>query len=371
MSAGMRPLVIDADGHVTEPPTMWEQYLEARFRDRAPRFALDDAGRPCQLLDGRPIMRHALRLTLPAGYPETSYVPRAGGFDPQERLRDLDTEGIDVAVLFPSVGLYVSDATDPALVTALCRAYNDWLADYCRAAPARLIGIALLPLIDVPAAVRELERATTQLGFRGAFFRPNPYAARPIHHPDYEPLWACAAALGVPVTVHEGLSDWVPTLGRDRFENPAMLHVVSHPFEQMAACAGLVLSGVLERHPTLTVAFLESGAAWLPYWLHRLDEHAEIWGHLLPGLRMKPSEYFRRQCMISTEPGEEAIDAVVAHVGEDHVMWASDYPHPDAPFPGAVTKTLAAMGQLSAVARGKILGTNAARLYGLDARARC
>jgi predicted TIM-barrel fold metal-dependent hydrolase len=289
------PLVIDADGHVTEPPMLWDEYLEARFRERAPRFTLDPEGRPCQIADGRHIMRHALRLTLPPGYPEVAYVPRAGGFDPQARLRDLDSEGIDVAVLYPSVGLYVSDVTDPELLGGLCRAYNHWLADYCRAAPERLIGIALLPLADVAASVRELERATGEHGFRGAFCRPNPYADRPIHHPDYEPLWACAASLGVPVTVHEGLSDVVPTLGRERFENPAMLHVVCHPFEQMAACAGLVLSGVLERHPTLKVVFLESGAAWLPYWLHRLDEHCETWGHLLPGLTMKPSEYFRRQ----------------------------------------------------------------------------
>jgi predicted TIM-barrel fold metal-dependent hydrolase len=362
----MSDLVVDADGHVTEPPTLWDQYLEPRFRDRAPRFTLDAEGRPCQIADGRHIMRHAMRLTLPPGYPETAYVPRAGGFDPHERLRDLDSEGIDVAVLFPSVGLYVSDVTEPTLLAALCRAYNDWLADYCRADPSRLVGIALLPLADVPAAIRELERTTAAYGFRGAFCRPNPYAGRPIHHPDYEPFWACAASLGVPVTVHEGISDWVPTLGRDRFDNPAMLHVLSHPFEQMAACAGLILSGVLERHPRLTVAFLESGAAWLPYWLHRLDEHCETWGHHLPGLRLKPSEYFRRQCVVSTEPGEEAVDAVVAHVGEDYVVWASDYPHPDATFPGAVTRSLEAMTGLTATARQKIFGANAVRLYGLE-----
>jgi uncharacterized protein len=361
----MSALVIDADGHVTEPPTLWDTYLEPRWRDRAPRFALDPDGRPCAMADGRLIMRHALHLTLPPGYPDTPYTPRPGGFDARERLRDLDSEGIDVAVLFPSIGLYVSDVTDPELLVALCRAYNDWLAEYCRADPTRLVGVALLPLADVPAAIRELERTTAEYGFRGAFFRPNPYAGRPIQHPDYEPFWACAAALGVPVTVHEGLSDWVPTLGRERFENPAMLHVVCHPFEQMAACSGLILSGVLERHPTLRVAFLESGAAWLPYWLHRLDEHCETWGHLLPGLHLKPSEYFRRQCMISTEPGEDAVDAVVAHVGEDHVVWASDYPHPDATFPGAVTKTVEAMAGLTVRAREKILGANAARLYGI------
>jgi predicted TIM-barrel fold metal-dependent hydrolase len=360
-----RPRVIDADGHVTEPPTLWEEYVEPRFRERVPRFALDDAGRPCQLLDGRPIMRHALRLTLPAGYPDVAYLPRPGGFDPQERLRDLDAEGIDAVVLFPSVGLYLSDVTDAPLLAASCHAYNAWLADYCRAAPARLIGIALLPLVDVAAAVRELEHATERLGFRGAFVRPNPYAGRPIHHPAYEPLWACAASLGVPVTVHEGISDWVPTLGRDRFENPAMLHVLSHPFEQMAACAGFILTGILERHPRLRVAFLECGAAWLPYWLHRLDEHWETWGHLLPDVRMRPSDYFRRQCVVSTEPGEEAIDAVIAHVGDDVVVWASDYPHPDATFPGAVAKTLGALRTVPEGSRRKILGTNAARLYGL------
>jgi len=367
MTIGSEPRarVIDADGHVTEPPTLWEEYLEACFRERAPRFTIGPDGRPCQIADGRHIMRLAMELTLPPGYPEVPYTARVGGFDPAARLVDLDSEGIDVAVLFPSLGLFVSDVTEPALQAALCRAYNDWLADYCRRAPDRLVGVALLPLVDVPAAIRELERATGKHGFRGAFFRPNPYAGRPIHHPDYEPFWDSAAALGVPVTVHEGLSDVAPTLGRERFENPAMLHVLSHPFEQMAACAGLVLGGVLERHPTLKVAFLESGAAWLPYWLHRLDEHWETWGHLLPAVRTRPSEYFRRQCMISTEPGEEAIDAVVAHVGDDNVVWASDYPHPDATFPGAVTKTLAAMGGVGAAARRKILGDNAARLYGL------
>src|SRR5262245_5058205 len=137
----------------------------------------------------------------------------------------------------------------------------------------------------------------------------------------------------------------------------------------MAACVGLVMGGVLERHPRLKVAFLESGAGWLPYWLHRMDEHWETWRRVLPDLPQKPSAYVLRQCTISTEPGEEMIDAVVAHVGEDNVVWASDYPHPDATFPGAVTKTLDAMRTLSPRVRAKVLAENAARLYGLALRA--
>jgi predicted TIM-barrel fold metal-dependent hydrolase len=365
MSEASRLPVIDADGHVVEPPTLWAEYVEKPYRHRAPRLAVDERGRPCQLLDDRIIMRHAMLLTLGPDYDFARVEFRAGGWDPHARLRDLDSEGIDVVVLFPSISFYLSEVADPGLLAALCRAYNDWLRDYCRAAPERLVGVAMLPLVDVDASIRELERATEQLGFRGAFFRPNPYAGRPIHHPVYERFWERAAALGVPVTVHEGLSDGIPTLGRERFENPAMLHVLSHPFEQMAACAGLIMTGVLDRHPQLRVVFLESGSGWLPYWLDRLDGHWQTWGKLLPALRMKPSEYFKRQCMISTDPEDGVVEAVVRTLGDDCVVWASDYPHPDAHFPGAVGASLETMAGLSPASRAKIFAHNAARLYGL------
>ncbi len=358
--------VVDADGHVVELPNLWTEYLEARYRDRAPRLILDEHGRPCQLLDDKIVARHAMLLTIG---PEANFDGirrRPGGWDPKLRLEDMDSEGIDVAMLFPSLSFYVCEAEDPKLDAALCRAYNDWLADYCRASPDRLLGVALLPLRDLDAAVRELERATERLGFRGAFFRPNPYAGRPIHHPGYDRFWQSAASLGVPICVHEGISDTLPTLGRDRFENAAMLHVLSHPFEQMAACAGLILAGVLERHPSLRFAFLESGSGWLPFWLNRLDSHWETWRKLLPAVHVKPSELFARQCFISFEPDDEVVEAVVNLVGDDCVVWASDYPHPDSHFPGAVTKTLETLANVTPAAREKILGTNAARLYGLD-----
>jgi len=361
--------VIDADGHVTEPPTVWTEYVEEAYRGRAPRFALDEHGYPCQVVGDRIAMRDAMLLTLGPERSFAGYTPRAGGFDPAARLADLDTEGIDLAVLYPSIGLYFSDVDDAKLQAALCRAYNRWLADYCRLAPSRLVGVALLPLLDVDESMRELENAVERLGFRGAFMRPNPYGGRPIHHPVYDRLWNCAESLGVPIAVHEGLSDTMPTLGRDRFDNAAIRHVLSHPFEQMAACAGFVLAGVLERHPKLRVVFLESGCGWLPYWLERMDEHWETWRALLPLVRQPPSEYFRRQCMISMDPGEAIVEAVVRHAGEDLIVWASDYPHPDATFPGAVTKTLAVLEPVPASVRRKILAENASRLYGLDVAA--
>ena len=358
-------LVIDADGHVVELPTIWQEYAEPRYRDRAPTFAVDEHGDPCQVFDGKIISRHAIRLSQE---PDGSFgaAARPGGWDPKHRLQDMDSEGIDVAVLFPSLAFFLCEADDHDLEAALCRAYNDWLADYCKADRRRLVGISLLPLGDLDLAIAELERSTERLGFRGAFFRPNPYAGRPIHHPANERFWQCAESLGVAIAVHEGLSDGLPTLGRERFENPVMLHVLCHPFEQMSAAAGLILTGVMERHPGLRFAFLESGSGWLPFWLERLDSHVEVWGRHLPACPEKPSDYFRRQCFISCEPDDRVVRSVVEHVGDDCVVWASDYPHPDACFPGSVKTTLESLEGVPEASRGKILGTNAARLYGLD-----
>lgn len=359
--------VIDADGHVVELPTLWPEYLEERYRDRAPRFTTDENGRVCQVLGDQIISRHAVALSTDAAGAFHGNTRREGGWDPKRRIEDMDAEGIDAAVLFPSLSFFFCESRDPGLDAALCRAYNDWLADYCRAAPERLVGVALLPLQDLDLAIAELERCTARHGFRGAFFRPNPYAGRPIHHPAYERFWECAASLDVAVAVHEGLSDGLPTLGRDRFENPAMLHVLSHPFEQMSACAGLILTGVTERHPKLRFAFLESGSGWLPYWLDRLDSHFETWPRFLPALKQKPSEYFLRQCFVSCEPDDECVRAVLEHVGDECVVWASDYPHPDSHFPGAVERTLGALEGVPEASRARVLGANAARLYRLDA----
>ncbi len=333
-----RPFVVDADGHVMEPPALWGEHLEQRFRSRMPRPARDENGRFGYVVDDRFIMRVASSLATRPRTPDGK-LP-AGGWDPVQRLCDMDSEGIDVAVLYPTVSFFFPEVGDPALHAALCRAYNDWLAGFCRSDPRRLIGVALLPLDDVEASIRELERTTAEHGFRGAFFRPNPYAGRPIQHPCYEPFWDCAASLGVAIAVHEGISDSLPTLGRGRSENPVLLHLMSHPFEQMAACAGLILGGVMERHPALRFVFLESGCGWLPYWLERMDGHWETWTSHLRPVKHKPSDYFRRQCFVSMDPDDALAPAVVERVGDECLVWASDYPHIDAPFPGAVKQTL-------------------------------
>ena len=165
--------------------------------------------------------------------------------------------------------------------------------------------------------------------------------------------------------VHEGSGAYLPTAGADRFPGQWFFtHTISHPFEQMLASLSFICKGVLERFPQLKVVFLESGAGWLPYWLWRMDEHFEKLPFQVPWLKMKPSEYFRRQCYISCEPDEDNLGAIVQAVGEDRILFASDYPHWDSTFPGA-PKAILDRTDIGPEAKKKILGENALRLLGI------
>jgi uncharacterized protein len=288
-----------------------------------------------------------------------------GGSDPGARIMDMDAEGIDVAVLYPTIGLYFWALEDPAAAAALARAYNDWLAEFCSAAPDRLFGAGMLPMQDPGAAVDELRRFHQESAFRAAFVRPNPCNGRVLSDPAYEPLWEEAEAIGLPIAIHEGSSVTIPTLGADRPFNALVLHTVSHPFEQMMACAELIAEGVMERHPSLRFVFLESGATWGAFWPQRMDEQVHGFGGYCPQMVLKPSEYFARQCWISADVDESALAAVVPVIGAERIVWGSDYPHHDATFPGAVTELRHTLRSLSASVQEKILGANAKQLYRL------
>ena len=287
--------VVDADGHVVEPLSAWA----ALPHTHKPAISADDHGYEHVTVGGTEILAVPLGTLARPGSTfddPSAFRPLAdalpGGADPVARLADMDVEGIDQAVLFPTIGLYFSVVEDPEAAVGLAVAYNDWLAGYCAADGARLFGAAMLPLQDPAAAAHELRRAVTQLGFVAGFVRPNPCLGRSLSDRAYEPLWDAAEDLDVPIAVHEGSSVIVPTLGSDRPFNPLILHAVSHSFESMLACAQFMAFGVLERHPDLRVVFLESSGGWAPFWLERLDEQAESFGGFCPDLTLRPSEYF-------------------------------------------------------------------------------
>ena len=352
--------IIDADGHVEEPESLWPEYLEAKYQHLAPLRVIDNRGRTRIMVGGHMI---------PYKGPSAPDAPerRPGGTYPDQRILDMDLEGLDVAVLYPSLCLPMAAVDRLDALVALDQAYNNWLFDYCKGREERLVGIALVPQIDVYEAMEETKRCVEQLGFKGIALRPNVMSGRTIDHPAYGPLWSLLESLDVPLTIHEGTTQNIQLqAGTERYDNYLMVHAVSHPHEQQMALMSLICGGVLERHPKLRVAFLESGAGWIGHWLDRLDRHVEHLGYLSFPLSLEPREYFLRQCFISADPDESMIPGTISVLGDDNLLFATDYPHTDGFFPTAVS-TLSTREDISPSSKKKMLQDNPIRLYKLPA----
>ena len=370
--------VVDADGHICEPPNLWEQYMDPKFREGCPKLVTFEDGAEIFRIEGDVAIdlgRGKKRVSFGGvgaiGAREGKVSPsipylqgRKGGFDPHARIPDMDAEGIDAAFLYPSLGLFLGAVKDPEFAAATCRAYNRWLADYCKPYPERLFGAAMLPMQSVEGAVQELRYAMNELDFRAGFIRPNPYNGRVLHDPDYEPLWTEAQDLGFSIGIHGGAESGQQTLAMDRFQQGgAVRHCVAHTFEMMAAATSLIMCGVCDRFPRLKVAFLESGGGWMAGWLDRMDRHFDDVGMNDTGLSTRPSEIFRRQCFISFEPVERSLALLADYLGSDNILWATDYPHLDG-FTDA-PKMIKAMG-LPPQTLANVLAGGAKRYYGLQ-----
>jgi len=230
----------------------------------------------------------------------------------------MDEEGIDVAVISPSWGLFALAVPDldPRLAAAMARAYNNWLYDFCAPDRQRWLGAGMILPFDVNDAVTESRRWVHELGFRGVFLRPNLVHGRNWHDPYYEPLWSTLEALGVPIGFHEGDTAALLHVGEQFGDNTMLSHTFSYPVEQMLAAASFCGGGILARHPNRRVAFLEGNCSWLPFFWWRLDEHWERMGDVhAPELTMAPSAYWKRQCFASAEADKEPIKYTIDYLG--------------------------------------------------------
>jgi predicted TIM-barrel fold metal-dependent hydrolase len=376
--------IIDADGHVLEPADLWEQYLGPGEHDRGVHLRVNADGLEYLEIDGAPLtllspgalgMLGAMGDGTAAMGPDRRYMevmPR-GACDAKDRVAWLDDTGLDAAVLFPTLGIIWEAAVpDAALATALARAYNRWLADFCRDAPDRLIGVAHLCLADVDLAVAELERAVAD-GLRGAFMAPYTWTRVPHGDPYYDPLWAAAEALGVPIGIHPSYEPaWADTLERfPGMGRPGTYGAAGQFMRNMAARDGVQQAfasffahGTLDRFPGLRLGVLESGAGWIGSFLDRLDTlmaDTAMYRAITP-LRTPPSECFARQCWISCDPDERAAPLIIDHVGPGSFVWATDYPHPDHPatWRHSLARFVEPLGEQTA---HRVLGANAAELY--------
>jgi predicted TIM-barrel fold metal-dependent hydrolase len=378
-----KPAIVDADGHVVEPPELLGEYIEPAFRDRIPEYVRD--GDREYLIPRDPTIsrtpgwfpqekmfvvcapNNAGRPWSEAGRPFREGI--AGAWDPHARIKDMDVEGIDVAVLYPTYALgYVEDA---ALQSAAYRAYNTWLHDYCTAYPKRLFGVAAVALQDPEGAARELRRCVKEYGFRGAFIRPNSYIeGRKLNDPVYDPFWREAAALDVAIGLHPYLMADMPGavlgLGLEAREDIFFKQALGNPVDMMSALVAFTAGGIFERFPKIRVAFLEANGGWIVPMLERLDHHFEIWRAQVDYLKHKPSELFMRNGFISFDADEKLLCTTAGHIGADRIIWASDYPHPDAKMPGVVNELRETLAPLPPPDQETILGGSAARLYDLS-----
>jgi predicted TIM-barrel fold metal-dependent hydrolase len=251
----------------------------------------------------------------------------------------------------------------------MCRAYNRWLVDYCKPYPDRLFGVAMLPMQTVELAMDEMRFARETLGMRGGFLRPNPYHGKKmLSDPMYEPFWQLAEDLEFSIGFHEGSSNGtMPTVGVDRFESDrAARHMISHTMEMMLAALSVIWGGVVDRHPKLRVAFLESGGGWIAPWLDRMDRHFDDKGFNGTAPSMRPSELFERNCWISFEPVEDSIAVLADYIGPHKIMWATDYPHQDGFFPGAPKMMRDRLSSLSAESAHQVMAGGALGFYGMN-----
>ena len=211
------------------------------------------------------------------------------GLSPADHLADMEQEGIDVQVLFPTGLLNLGSVREAELATALAHAYNEWLYEFCQDAPHAFKGVAVVALQDVPGAIREMRRAVTDRGMIAVMVSSFVHPGKDLGGRELDDFYAEAQRLGIPVAVHRVSGSGA--VGFERFTNFTALHSCVPMFELATAVSNMVIGGVFERFPSLKVAFLEAGVGWVPWLVENLDEHCKMRGPEVPHLKALPSEY--------------------------------------------------------------------------------
>jgi uncharacterized protein len=366
--------ILDSDMHVMEPPDLWDRYIDSKFKARAPRGVTSSNVRDLRMVypDGRDWARTTTRQNDSArgrNFERNQNVYRGDaerGWTAEVQLEAMDIEGIDVAVLYPTRGLraLVVEDMDPEFAAAIARAYNNWLYDFCSKNPKRLIGAGMISPYDMNDAVTEAQHCSTELGFRAVFLRANPLVKHQWHDPYYEPLWSALEDLNISLGFHESTGTGKRQIGERLEPNLMLRRVYAQPMEQMLALVSFCAGGVLAKHPRLRVAFLEANCSWLPWLLWRLDEgwerEGDVWA---PDQKTAPSEYFRRQCVVSVEPDEATVKHVIDYMGGKSIVFSTDYPHGDSRYPESVNHFLKL--PISDDDKRKILWDNCAAYYAM------
>jgi predicted TIM-barrel fold metal-dependent hydrolase len=367
--------VYDADTHVSPSAEILERYVDPGFRARLAELA------PYRLAGGDGLHSYSFgrkyyRRILGEPTPRDTFtgresrwrggkLPRPGvqDADAANRVADMDDEGVDVHFLIPGSFMSFVGLDDPAYEVGFARAFHRHMADFCGPFPDRLKSLIVAPGRDVAAAVKEIRDWGTSKW--AVAVKPLLPPDMPVDHPDLDPIWHAAAEHDLPIAHHS--STWNPPYYpayRDLWDNIFLGRLASHPWGAMRFVGGFVGGGIFDRHPGLRMGVLECGFGWLPFWARRMDEQARYVGGTAE-LQHKPSEYLasgRFFCSIERQEGEDMFNAVTDFLGDDVLMYASDYPHSECQFPDSIDNILA-WSSLGEERRRKLLWGNAARFY--------
>jgi predicted TIM-barrel fold metal-dependent hydrolase len=327
-------ILLSSDGHVAEPVDLWELRLPDKYKDQAPRFPNIKYGQH----------NHA----------------RLGGRDPIARLADMAIDGVSAEVLYPTIATALYKIPDHDLEEACARAYNDWMIEYCSAAPDRLWGQSMITLWNVDHAIEEMER-TKKAGMVGATIWLIPPADLPFSSPHYERFWAAAQDMDMPVSMHinAGHGHYLTRGNLTPFTRQHQ-SVNWNKFGAMTSLTEIICSGVLERYPRLKVILSEIQVGWIPFWLNESDD----WFQTQPieELELPPSDYFWRQ-VYATFIDDRVGCYLMEKWGQDNFMWSSDYPHVNGLWPTSREIIARSMSDLPEQTRRKVLCDTVAHVY--------
>jgi predicted TIM-barrel fold metal-dependent hydrolase len=363
--------LVSADDHVQEPEDTWQKRVPSKLKARAPKIVHTPNGDAWEI-DGRVGATFGLGAqagrkfeeSKPAG--ETYASIRTGSYEPNERLKDMDIDGVDAQVLFPNLAIAeFYNMKDLELQLACLRAYNDFMSDFCSVDPARLLGVALLPTDDVDAAVAEIGRVAKMREIRGVMVPTYP-RLKPLDNPIYDPIWAAAQDADLPVHIHLITGSKAERFNELNSAGLLCAEMANHSLACYETLAKVIFTGVLERFPRLRFVSVEGNIGWIGYFLEKMDrtyQRHRHWTKLdLPRL---PSEYFHRQVYATFI--EDPVGVKIAElIGADNLMWSSDYPHTDTTWPNSRQYVEETFKGVSEETKRKIVAGNAVRLYGLS-----
>lgn len=372
--------MVSCDTHLQPPPKLFHERLDAQFQELLPRIEVRDGvrfmvhgltGQADRLVESQLAGEDLVRSRAGAAFRGDS-VGDFGDFAPvEQRVRDQDLDGVDAELIFPNgPALLMWAGRNVAFVAAQCRVWNDWAIEFCRPQLARCSPAAAIPALDVDAAVAEVARAA-KLGFRvltlpnRPVWGPEDPANPNYNHPQYDRLWAAIQDHDLPITFHAAT-------GKDpravKGHGGAIINYVVHGCLPVAEPAVVLCSsGVIERFPKLRFAVVEGNAGWVPWMLDMMDEACRkhhFWTR--PKLKELPSTYFRTNGAATLAEDRSALLTAEPYGLEDNLLWANDFPHHEGTWPHSAQAIERGFGALREDTRAKILGLNAARMFGFE-----